>query len=78
MQRGATRCSGSARVASGKLFAPFTVSVNPDRTVARIDFAIAGNGDDKASVAALHTLRDDVIPPDRADAARHARWRSPA
>jgi len=31
--------------------------------VARIDFAIAGNGDDAASVAALHTLRDSVIPP---------------
>ena len=39
------------------------VTVNPDRTVARIDFAIAGNGDDAASVAALHTLRDTVIPP---------------
>ena len=50
-------------VASGKLFAPFTVSMNPDKTVARIDFAIAGNGDDKASFAALHTLRDEVIPP---------------
>ncbi len=50
-------------VATGKLFEPFTVSMNPDRTVARIDFAIAGNGDDKASLAALHTLRDEVIPP---------------
>src|ERR1043166_3801443 len=50
-------------LATGELFAPFTVIVNPDRTVARIDFAIAGNGDDKASVAALHTLRDTVIPP---------------
>ena len=35
----------------------------PDRTVARIDFAIAGNGDNAASIAALHTLRDTVIPP---------------
>ena len=50
-------------LATGELFAPFTVSVNPDRTVARIDFAIAGNGDNAASVAALHTLRDTVIPP---------------
>ena len=50
-------------LASGQLFAPFTVSMNPDRTVARIDFAIAGNGDNKASFAALHTLRDRVIPP---------------
>jgi RND superfamily putative drug exporter len=50
-------------LASGRLYAPFTVNVNPDRTVARIDFAIAGNGDDAASVAALHTLREQVIPP---------------
>ncbi len=50
-------------VASGDLFAPFAVNINPDKTVARIDFAIAGNGDDQASFAALHTLRDDVIPP---------------
>ena len=50
-------------LATGQLYAPFTVSTNPDHTVARIDFAIAGNGDNAASVAALHTLRDDVIPP---------------
>jgi RND superfamily putative drug exporter len=50
-------------LATGELFAPFTVSTNAARTVARIDFAIAGNGDDAASVAALHTLRDSVIPP---------------
>ncbi len=50
-------------LATGELFAPFTVTLNPDRTVARIDFAIAGSGDDKASIAALHTLRDTVIPP---------------
>lgn len=50
-------------LATGELFAPFTVTVNPAKTVARIDFAIAGNGDNGASVAALHTLRDTVIPP---------------
>jgi uncharacterized membrane protein YdfJ with MMPL/SSD domain len=50
-------------LATGELHAPFTVTVNPDRTVARIDFAIAGNGDNAASVSALHTLRDTVIPP---------------
>ena len=58
-----TTASGSAPLATGQLFEPFTVSMNPDRTVARIDFAIAGNGDNEASVAALHTLRDEVIPP---------------
>jgi uncharacterized membrane protein YdfJ with MMPL/SSD domain len=50
-------------LATGELFAPFSVTINRDRTVARIDFAIAGNGDNAASVAALHTLRDTVIPP---------------
>jgi RND superfamily putative drug exporter len=50
-------------LATGELYAPFTVSVNPDRTVALIDFAIAGNGDNRASLAALDTLRDIVIPP---------------
>jgi uncharacterized membrane protein YdfJ with MMPL/SSD domain len=50
-------------IATGELFAPFTVAVNRDKTVARIDFAIAGNGDNTASVSALHTLRDTVIPP---------------
>jgi RND superfamily putative drug exporter len=50
-------------LATGELFAPFTVTVNPSKTVAVIDFAIAGNGDNKASVNAMHTLRDTVIPP---------------
>jgi uncharacterized membrane protein YdfJ with MMPL/SSD domain len=50
-------------LATGELFNPFTVLVNRDRTVARIDFAIAGNGDNAMSLAALHTLRDTVIPP---------------
>jgi uncharacterized membrane protein YdfJ with MMPL/SSD domain len=50
-------------LATGELYAPFTVNVNHDRTVAQIDFAIAGNGDNAASLAALDTLRDTVIPP---------------
>jgi putative drug exporter of the RND superfamily len=50
-------------LATGQLFAPFTVTINPDKTVARIDFAIAGNGDNGASVDALLTLRETVIPP---------------
>ena len=50
-------------LATGELYAPFTVTVNPDRTVALIDFAIAGNGDNNASITAMQTLRDTVIPP---------------
>ena len=62
MQRAYDRFRRQA-IATGALFAPFTVSMNPDKTVARIDFAVAGNGDNEASFAALHTLRDEVIPP---------------
>ncbi|MGZ4332957.1 MAG: MMPL family transporter [Gaiellaceae bacterium] len=50
-------------LATGELFSPFTVTVNPAGTVARIDFAIAGNGYDAASINAVHTLRDTVVPP---------------
>jgi len=50
-------------LATGKLYSPFTVKVNPDRTVALVDFAIAGNGDNAESVAALQTLRREIIPP---------------
>jgi len=49
--------------ATGQFFPPFTVTVNPSKTVAVINFAIAGNSDNAASIAALHTLRDTVIPP---------------
>ena len=48
---------------TGLLYSPFTVTMNPDKTVARIDFAIAGNGDNEASVEALQALRETVIPP---------------
>ena len=49
-------------VATGEFFAPFAYEVNAEGTVARIDFSIAGNGDNATSVRALHTLRDGLIP----------------
>jgi uncharacterized membrane protein YdfJ with MMPL/SSD domain len=49
--------------ATGLLFPPYRVAVSDDWMVARIDFSIAGNGDDKRSIAALNALRHDVIPP---------------
>src|ERR671936_1337764 len=49
--------------ATGLLYPPFHVAVSPDKTVARVDFSIAGSGDDKRSVQALNALRHDVIPP---------------
>jgi RND superfamily putative drug exporter len=48
---------------TGVLFQPFHVFVNPAKTVARVELSIAGKGDDAASYAALHTLREDVIAP---------------
>jgi uncharacterized membrane protein YdfJ with MMPL/SSD domain len=50
-------------VASGEFFPPFHVFTNHDGTVARVEFSIAGKGDDKVSNHALATLRNDIIPP---------------
>jgi RND superfamily putative drug exporter len=50
-------------LATGVLHEPIRVSVNNANTVARIDFALAGKGDDAVAVAALDTLRSKVIPP---------------
>jgi RND superfamily putative drug exporter len=50
-------------LATGLLFQPFHVFVNPDRTVARIEASIAGTGDNALSYRGLHALRQDVIQP---------------
>jgi len=50
-------------VRTGLLFQPFHVFVNRDRTVARVEFSIAGKGDDQTSYQALSVLRHDVIAP---------------
>jgi uncharacterized membrane protein YdfJ with MMPL/SSD domain len=39
------------------------VAVNKAKTVARIDFPLAGEGQDATAIRALKTLRNDVIPP---------------
>ena len=49
--------------ATGLLYQPFHVTISPDKTVARVDFSIAGSGDNKASIKALGALRHAVIPP---------------
>jgi hypothetical protein len=41
---------------------PITFIVNPARTAAIIQVPLAGTGEDTASVRALATLRDRVIP----------------
>jgi RND superfamily putative drug exporter len=50
-------------LATGLLFQPFHVFVNPDKTVARIELSVAGSGDDGTSYRALKALRRDVIAP---------------
>ena len=49
-------------LATGRMFQPIEQFVNPTHTVVRIEVPLAGNGDDSASVAALGTLRKDVLP----------------
>jgi RND superfamily putative drug exporter len=50
-------------LATGEIHQPIQVAVNPDRTVARVDLPLAGNGEDAAAYHALNVLRDEVIPP---------------
>jgi RND superfamily putative drug exporter len=49
-------------VAGGKMFEPFEIRINADSTFASIGVPLAGNGTDEASMAALLTLRKDLIP----------------
>jgi putative drug exporter of the RND superfamily len=50
-------------LATGVIHQPIRVSVNKAKTVARVDFPLAGKGQDAAAVRALDTLRTQVIPP---------------
>ncbi len=47
---------------TGQVSGPVLESVSADRTVAALTFSLAGNGTDRASEAALATLRRTVIP----------------
>jgi uncharacterized membrane protein YdfJ with MMPL/SSD domain len=49
-------------LASGEMRQPITVDVNRDHTLARIEIPLAGDGVDKASQHALHTLRSSIVP----------------
>jgi uncharacterized membrane protein YdfJ with MMPL/SSD domain len=48
--------------ATGKMFPPYLVRVSQDGTTADVQIPLAGNGDNKASVDALATLRNLVLP----------------
>jgi putative drug exporter of the RND superfamily len=50
-------------LATGVIHEPIRVSVNPAETVARVDFPLAGKGQDATAIHALETLRTEVIPP---------------
>jgi RND superfamily putative drug exporter len=49
-------------LASGQMFKPISTEINPEHTVETVSIPVAGNGDNGTSVAALKTLRDQVIP----------------
>src|SRR5919201_1983512 len=50
-------------LATGVIHQPIRVSVNTAKTVARVDFPLAGKGQDATAIRALETLRTKVIPP---------------
>jgi RND superfamily putative drug exporter len=49
-------------LASGQMSNPIEVEVSADKTVATIDIPLAGSGTDDVSLAALSTLRDELLP----------------
>jgi uncharacterized membrane protein YdfJ with MMPL/SSD domain len=49
-------------LASGQMHEPITVNVNRAHTLAVIDVPLVGNGVDKTSQDALHTLRSSIVP----------------
>jgi len=49
-------------LASGQMFKPIDTKINPNHTVERVEIPLAGDGENKASVAALETLRERIIP----------------
>jgi RND superfamily putative drug exporter len=49
-------------LATGRFEKPVDASINADRTVLRVDLPIVGDGTDGASMAAVTTLRDRLVP----------------
>jgi uncharacterized membrane protein YdfJ with MMPL/SSD domain len=52
----------TAALKTGQMHGPIDVTFNDDHTVARVDVPLDGNGVDSASIQALKTLRNDVVP----------------
>ncbi|MGZ4388890.1 MAG: MMPL family transporter [Gaiellaceae bacterium] len=61
VQRAVSRLKAEA-LATGQMTQPISTLVNPAHTVEVVSIPLQGNGDDAASVAALQTLRHDVLP----------------
>jgi RND superfamily putative drug exporter len=61
VQRAVATLKRSA-LASGQMFEPISTEINPAHTVETVSIAVQGNGSNGASVAALQTLRNRVIP----------------
>jgi uncharacterized membrane protein YdfJ with MMPL/SSD domain len=61
VQRGIAELKRQA-LASGQMFEPISTEINPARTVETISISLQGDGSNGASVTALQTLRDRVIP----------------
>src|SRR5262249_36798682 len=61
-------------LATGVMSKPIHTYVNPSGTVARVEIPLAGNSADSRSMAALGTLRTEVVPPSlgRLDGAEYA------
>ena len=49
-------------LASRQMMGPAAIAVSPDHRVARVTIPLIGNGTDAASTAALHTLRNQILP----------------
>jgi RND superfamily putative drug exporter len=49
-------------LASGQMRQPIEVEVNPSHTTARVTIPLVGKGTDARSTAALHTLRERILP----------------
>jgi RND superfamily putative drug exporter len=49
-------------LATGQMSNPIDIEVSEDKTVARMSIPLAGNGTDEKSLAALATLRDELLP----------------
>src|SRR3954453_23645424 len=61
VQRGIQALEARA-IATGTMSQPVQMTVNPGKTLAIVSIPLQGTGTDDASNAALHQLRDEVIP----------------